>query len=369
MFDALKPLLENGIINENTRQEITEAWEAKLTEAREQIRAELREEMATRYDHDHKIMVEALDRMITENLTTEIQEFRDEKKGLMEDRVKIKNHMMESASRFNDFMVKKLTEEVKELHADRNTQQKNYQLLEKFIVKALSEEIQEFARDKQAVINTRVKLVKEAKNKLQSIQQRFVSGSAKLVKESINKKLNQELGQLREDIQLARENMFGRRIFEAFASEFSLTHLNENIEFNKLRKIIDQQRLDLAQAKSQNQEARSLVESKNREISMIKESQTRNKILDELLETLVKDRRTVMRELLETVQTPKLKSAFEKYLPAVLNSGRSVKDQELMLIEARVGITGDKTARPAAAPGTAVEDTNVVVLRRLAGLK
>ena len=52
MFDALKPLLDSDLITEETRQEINEAWETKLVEAREQARAELREEFAQRYEHD-----------------------------------------------------------------------------------------------------------------------------------------------------------------------------------------------------------------------------------------------------------------------------------------------------------------------------
>ena len=39
MLDALKPLLDSDLINEETRSEISEAWEAKMTEAREQVRA------------------------------------------------------------------------------------------------------------------------------------------------------------------------------------------------------------------------------------------------------------------------------------------------------------------------------------------
>ena len=48
MLDAIKPLLDSGIMNESTKQAISEAWETKLTEAREQVRAELREEFAQR---------------------------------------------------------------------------------------------------------------------------------------------------------------------------------------------------------------------------------------------------------------------------------------------------------------------------------
>jgi len=35
MLDAIKPLLESGLINEETSQALNEAWESKLNEARE----------------------------------------------------------------------------------------------------------------------------------------------------------------------------------------------------------------------------------------------------------------------------------------------------------------------------------------------
>ena len=96
MFDAIKPLLDSGIINEDTRQAISEAWEAKLSEAKEQVRAELREEFARRYEHDKGVIVEALDKMVTESLTTELTEFAEDKRRLAEDRVKFANFMKSS---------------------------------------------------------------------------------------------------------------------------------------------------------------------------------------------------------------------------------------------------------------------------------
>jgi len=64
MQDAIKPLLDSELLSEEAQQEITEAWETKLNEAREQVRVELREEFAQRYEHDKQVMVEALDRMV-----------------------------------------------------------------------------------------------------------------------------------------------------------------------------------------------------------------------------------------------------------------------------------------------------------------
>jgi hypothetical protein len=364
MFDAIKPLLDSGIVNEETRTAISEAWEAKLNEARESIRAELREEMASRYNHDKQVMVEALDKMVTESLAKEIEEFVGEKQAVVEDRVRVKNHMMESAGRFNNFMATKLAEEIKELHKDRKIQTENYRRLEQFIVRSLAGEIREFAQDKQAVIETKVKLVAEAREKISELQKRFIASSAQLVKESVTTKLDAELSQLKEDIQLARENMFGRRIFEAFAGEFSLTHLNENRELQKLKQVINQQQAQINEASKAAVDTRQLVESKEREIRVITESINRKEVISGLLGTLTREKQVVMRELLENVQTDKLKSAFDKYLPAVLTSSSTKEKSTTTLNEGHVAVTGDKTAKV-----TAQSNTNVVELRRLAGLK
>lgn len=366
MFDAIKPLVDSGIINEETKQSINEAWEAKLNEAREQVRAEMRDEFAQRYEHDKGVMVEALDKMVTESLQAEIREFAEEKQQLAADRVRYNQRMKESAQRFDQFLVGKLAEEIKELRSDRKLTKEATQRLEQFVIKALAEEIQEFAKDKKDVVETKVKLVREAQSKLEQLQRQFVAKSSELVKESVAKKLESEMTQLKEDIQLARENMFGRRIFEAFAGEFTLTHLNENQEIAKLRQVVAQKDRVIAEAKTFVAQKTSLVESKDRELRIIKESQERQATLNELLKPLNKEKQTVMVSLLEGVQTAKLQSAYEKYLPAVLNNSPTVaKGQKPALTESRVEVTGDKSAKVSAEP----DYNNVVEIKRLAGLK
>jgi len=364
MLDAIKPLLDSGIINEETQSALNEAWESKLNEARETIRAELREEFAGRYEHDKNVMVEALDKMVTESLSAELKEFAEEKQALTEDRVKFKRHMVESAGKFNDFMVTKLAEEIKELRSDKKTQNEAVAKLEKFVIHALAEEIKEFDQDKQAVVETKVKLVAEAKQKLAQIQEAFIKRSAKLVKEAVANNLGSELAQLKEDIQLARENMFGRRLFEAFASEFAVTHLNENKEFAKLQAVLAKKELQLAESKKAIVEKEALVESKNREVRVITEGIARKEKLDGLLKTLNKEKAEVMSSLLESVQTERLQTAYEKYLPAVLNNTPTAKADKAMLSESRVEVTGDKSAKT-----NEGSETNVIEIRRLAGLK
>ena len=366
MLEAIKPLLDSGIINEETQTALSEAWESKLNETKELVRAELREEFASRYEHDKNVMVEALDKMVTESLTAELKEFADEKQALAEDRVKFKTHMIESAGKFNDFMVGKLAEEIKELRNDRKTQTEAIARLEKFVIHALAEEIKEFDQDKKAVVETKVKLVAEAKSKLAELQSAFVKRSANLVKEAVAENLGNELTQLKEDIQAARENLFGRRIFEAFANEFAVTHLNENKEFAKLQAVIAEKDAVIAEAKQQAEEKATLVESKEREIRVIKDSAERKDTLNELLGTLNKEKAAIMQDLLEGVQTEKLRSAYDKYLPAVLNNSTvKPKAEKSVLAESKVEVTGDKSAKT----DVNDNDNNVIEIKRLAGLK
>jgi len=364
MFDAIKPLLDAGIINEDTRTAINEAWEAKLDEARESIRAELREEFAHRYEHDKSVMVDALDSMVTEALSSEIAEFAEEKQALAEDRVKFKRYMNESAGKFDNFMVTKLAEEIKELREDRKQYQNSLAGLEKFVIKALSEEIKEFEQDKKAVVEARVRLVREAKQKLDELKTTFIQKSARLVKEAVATNLETEMTQLKEDIQTARENMFGRRLFEAFAGEFAVTHLNENKEIAKLSAALKSKEQKLQEAQQIMERTSMLVESKEKEIKIIKESQDRKSKLNELLKPLNAEKAAVMSELLESVQADKLQSAFEKYLPAVLNNSPVKTSAKAVLSESRKTVTGDKTAKVSASD----ENTNVIDIKRLAGL-
>jgi hypothetical protein len=337
-----------------------------LNEAREQVLAELREEFAQRYEHDKHVMVEALDKMVTDGLTSEIEEFQLEKQAMNEDRVNAKRKLQENAAKFNNFMVTKLSEEIKELRTERQIQKESQQKLEQFIVHALAREIKEFAQDKQAVVEAKVKLVAEGRKQLETLKARFVSESGKRVNEAVSKHLKGEMSQLREDIMTARENDFGRRIFESFASEFSATHLNEKAETRKLMQALMKKDEQLAESTKKIAETKQLVESTQREVRIIKESTNRQQAMDELLSTLNKEKAVLMRDLLESVQTPRLQAAFDKYLPAVLNNINERKEPKKQMISESVrAMTGDKSAT------TQVEvepRDNVIDLRRLAGL-
>lgn len=361
MLEAIKSLSDSGIISEEVRAEINEAWESKINEAKEQAKTELREEFAQRYEHDKSVMVEALDKMVTESLDDELRQIVQEKKALVQDRVRYNKKMTEAATRFESFLIQKLTEEIKELHADRKVQKQAIAKLEDFVVKSLAEEIEEFQIDKKQVIETKVRLVNEARKKINTLKQEFVKRSAKLVENTVTKNLTTELTQLKEDINASRKNDFGRRIFEAFVSEYSTSHLNTNVEIKKLKKELNEKASKLNEASQKVEKAKRIIESKQTELRVINDRVQREKVMQELLRPLNREKANAMKELLESVQTSNLRTAFDKYLPALLNEKR--KFGKTVLSETRKVATGDK--KQTEQPNDVIELDNI---RKLAGI-
>jgi hypothetical protein len=366
MLEAIKHLLDSGILNEDTKQQIVAAWDSKLEESREQIRTEMRGEFAERYEHDKQSMVEALDRMVTDHLTAAVQKIAEERNQLVVDRAKFISEMKNKAGNFEKFMQDTLAAELKEFANDRNSHKATLAKLEKFVVRALAEELTEFTEDKRDLVETKVKLVSLAKSKMESLRKEFIDRSATLVENVVTNTIKTELGQLKEDIKVARENNFGRRLFEAFASEYSATYLNENAEVNKMQADMAALVKALAEAKAENATKSSLVESKNREIAKILDETSRSKKLGAMLKPLAAEKADVMKSLLENIQTDRLEAAFNKYLPAVLNNSAPRTDRKV--INESVAKTGDRVAKTQESDEKG-NVNNIVEIKRLAGLK
>jgi len=366
MLDALKTLFENDVVSEEVRHEIEEAWNAKVKENRQQVTAELREEFAQKYEHDKQLMTEAVDKMLETKLSEEIAELADDRKQLAEARAKYAVAMRENAGKLKDFVLHQLGKEVGELHEDQKALATNFSKLEEFIVEALSKELAEFHEDKKDLAETKVRLVREAKSHLAKVKTDFIQKSSKAVMEAVDKGLNKELSALKEDIESARKNDFGRRLFEAFSNEYTNSYLNEKSETAKLLKVVDVKNKQLEEAKATADEKAKLVEAKDAEIKRAKDLVERNEVLNSLVGPLNKDQKEIMTDLLESVQTAKLQGAFDKYLPAVL-AGNTPEKKKATLTEGKE-ITGNKETT-IDSNDASQNYSNVVDIKRLAGIK
>jgi hypothetical protein len=380
MLDIVKQLFENNVISEETKSEIESAWESRIQEnreqvteeLREQITATLREEFAQKYEHDKSVMVEAVENMLADRLAAELKEFAEDRQGLVEARAKYVAKMKNDTKAMESFLLKNLQKELSELHEDRKAVANNMAKLESFLVDALAKEIAEFHTDKKDLAETKVRLIKESKEKFASIKERFLKKSAQVVESAITDGIRREMTQLKEDIEQARKNDFGRRIFESFASEYAASHLNEKSETAKLLKIVEKKEQELAEAAKIVAETQKLVESRETQLKIAKDLAERKEIMGELLNPLSGDKRAVMRELLESVQTERLHTAYDKYLPAVMEGSTNKKKQALTeavepaTSQQKEVVTGDKKAQQI---GSEEKSAEIFDIRRLAGLK
>ena len=355
MFDISK-LAESGAISEDVQKSIQEAWDSKVKENKDVVGAELREEFAKRYEHDKGNMIEAIDKMMTEKLSEEISKFIEDRKALAQEKISYKENVGKHSAKLQEFIMKKLSEELKELHGDRKGVHENFSKLEEFVVNALAKEIKEFHEDKKGVVETKVKLVAEAKAQMAKLKEAFIQKSAKVVESAVNKKLAEELSTLKDDITTARTVNFGKKIFEAFASEYQNSYLNEKSETAKLLKVVDETTLKLKDAEKAVNEKDAVIESKNAESKRQADLMERKETMAELLKPLSKQKGEVMSQLLESVQTAKLQASFDKYLPHVMNDKpiATIKTAKVMT-EAK----GERSQR---------EDADLTDIRKLAGI-
>ena len=363
MLDALKNLFENNVVSEEIKESIEAAWEARIVENRNQVTQQLREEFAQRYEHDRQVMVEAIDRMLGDQLKEEIQQFVEDRNQLAEAKARYAVKMHNDAKLMKEFVTRQLASEVKELHEDQVQMASKFHTLEKFVVEALAQEIAEFHTDKQDIAEMKVRLVREGRQALAAMKEQFIKRAATLVENTVEKTLTKEIGQLKEDIEAARRNDFGRKLFEAYASEYQNSYLNEKSETAKLLKVIDKKDLQVAEAHHAVAQATQILESKEAQVKALMESKQRQEIMSELVAPLANTQKAIMIELLESVHTAKLRGSFDKYLPAVIAGEAPQKKKAL--VEAKE-VTGNKETHSV---GSSEHENNIFNMRRLAGIK
>jgi len=349
MEKNLQELLENAVLGDETRAALQEAFSQKLKETE----SKLQESYAARYEHEKHILVETMDTMLTDVIKKELNEFQSDKRSVAAQKVKLAQALAEASKKsaketahklkvMEQFMMKQIAGELTEFRADRRALQEQKQVmaqqlnehqvlteqavaqkvskLEEFVLRQLSEELREFVADKQSLVEQRVKLASEAKQKLNEARSSFVNRATEVVDRTLNEVIRKELVQWRDDIRVARENNFGRKIFEAVAAEYMGSYLAEGTETKKLQKQLATIQQQLQEAQAESAQKHALLESERRAHNQARERAQRVQVLNELLSPLRGDKRAVMENLLGDVKTTQLKEAFHRYMPTVMNN-------------------------------------------------
>ena len=121
-------------------------------------------------------------------------------------------------------------------------------------------------------------------------------------------------------------------------------------------KVVDETTLKLKDAEKAVEEKQAVIESKEAEAKRQADLMERKEKMAEMLKPLGKEKSEVMAQLLESVQTSKLQTSFDKYLPHVMADKpiASVKETKVITESA-----GDREVR---------EDADLTDIRKLAGI-
>lgn len=170
-------------------------------------------------------------------------------------------------------------------------------------------------------------------------------------------RLTEEFTELREDLEVVKQNEFGRRMFETFAAEFSKYHIDENSIQSKLNSAVAQ--LDAANMKIEALSAENAV--------VLRESK-----LEKILSPLQGKKREQMAFVLANVETERLEEAYTHFIGRVLKEEQAPetlpedgKSTQVIAESApSVIVTGDKAPE---AQSKQVSD-KYSHLRKLAGM-
>lgn len=168
-------------------------------------------------------------------------------------------------------------------------------------------------------------------------------------------RLTEEFEELKEDIEVVKQNHFGRQIFEAFVNEFSKSFVDEE------------------SIQAQLQIAESKLEDASKKIAKLeadKKGMLRESKMAEVLKPLSGSKREQMSFILQNVETAKLEEAYNQFIGRVLKEEKQEPAAAAQVIseskDTKV-VTGeqiDEGKKEVAAP----KDSKLDSLRALAGI-
>jgi hypothetical protein len=294
MDEILAKLLQSELLSEETKAEISQQWTASVESFKTQVREDVTRE----------VQAELISTWNTE---------RDE-----------------LITKVDTFVAEALTKEITELKGD----------IERF-------------RDLEAEYAT--KLVEE-KHKLAEEVAKELDGLVDKIDQFFEMRLESEMAELKEDLEIVKQNDLGRQMFEAFVSTYSKHYVDEKSVQNKL--VVAEGKL--ADAEKQ---LSALEDERNK---MIREAK-----MEQVLSPLTGKKREQMAMVLKNVDTARLEESYKFFIGRIIQEEKPATAAaaltEAAAQEQTTVVTGNAPAAVVQA-STAVSST-LTEMKRLAGIK
>lgn len=232
--------------------------------------------------------------------------------------------------------------------------------VETFVAKKLEEEIEELRHDIERFRDLEAEYAEKIVEEKHAMAETLSEELDQLVDKMdafFDLRLTEEFKELREDLEIVKQNEFGRKIFEAFATEFNGAHIDEDSIQSKLQAAVAK----LGDAES------TIAKLEESSAKMVRESK-----LEKILAPLNGKKREQMSFVLQNVETSRLEEAYNHFIGRVLKEEQSpaasqeADAKQALQEQASVVVTGDDAAP--AAPAKQVVSEKYSQLRKLAGM-
>jgi len=377
-----------NISSADAKKAFEDLMKEKVEQIRKEVRQEVFEEFAKQAKVDKENIVESVNTVMNKVVADNQKKNEILKKNLIKEKLALKEakdnlekeKMDYAASVKADFnkklmaykneMDKKLTEakadyiskatkflnetlksEVSELRGDRKQLGEALTKFGKFISDQVAIYAKQHKQEMDSLDNLRVRLVKEHNEKLSETKKKFFAEAANKMEKFTNAVIARELKEFRSDIVESRKRQFGAKLFEAFAREYAVKFFNEDkVVKSMLESVKANQNKLIATNKSLEKQ---LKESKEQvaKTSKLNEGLMRNKIINESVSILAKDKQDMIKNLVKDVPTNKLQESINKYIPMIMNdsSKKVINTNSRVLKEGRKPtiLTGENKNRNA----------------------
>lgn len=254
-----------------------------------------------------------------------------------ETKAELTSQWNESVDSYKTQIREEVTVEVRSELAEQWTNERD-SLIEKvdtFVTEALEKEIDELKGD----IDRFRDLEAEYAEKLVEEKHILATELAKELDELVDKidaffemRLAEEMEELKEDLEVVKQNDFGRRMFEAYSAEYSKNFINDDSIAAELNAT--KQKLEDVE--------RQLAESDKSKAQMIREAK-----MNEVLANLTGKKREQMEFILKSIETKKLQEAYNYFIGRVLKEETKIEEtkevinEEKKTDESTAVVTGD----------------------------
>lgn len=300
MDEILNKLLESELLSEETKNEISEQWTAGIEEYKQTVREE-----------------------VTLDVRAE----------LSEQWVKERDALIDSV---DTFVTEALTKELTELKGDID----RFRDLEVEMAEKLVEEKHKLAEEVAVELDALV-------DKIDAF---------------LEMRLSAEVDELKEDLDIVKQNEFGRKIFEAFSGEYSKSYYDEDSSTAKLS--VTESKLEDAQKR--------IAELEAGQSKMIREQK-----MEKVLSPLTGKKREQMSFVLQNVETKKIEEAYNFFIGRILKEEEEVTPATPKTViteapavkkQATVLVTGEEKLVEEQATQATKSAASLSHLKRLAGI-